>query len=276
VFWCLPPPGKCEWRNLRGFVQHLNVAQGANFHWKRCLDISERNSPQPEVLLGNPEGTQLVIERKSIVWPLDYLKNHQAEHLFSDATMAQLSPHFSESLHVLRVRASSLHGRNKAQIQAIVRDICEQIATRKGRSQDLALEGNRPIPWSFSKPDESEIDADTPDQGIGVFINENSSLPTTFDNVESLLSHKQGALEEILRELEKQFLRVSKKFSGYENCSRLLLVYFYCDTDAMILDQDFLGLIRSAKVPPTIDQVWVAEPIWVSETEWEEDFTRVR
>ena len=67
MFCCLPPNSKCEWSNLEKFVKQYNDNFGKQYKRSKCLDVSERNTPQPEVLLENVDGSSMVIERKVVV-----------------------------------------------------------------------------------------------------------------------------------------------------------------------------------------------------------------
>jgi len=71
---CLPSSSKCEWQEIRIFVEHLNETTSSNFVHKRCLDIEIRDSKQPEVLCSDRE-RELTIERKTFLWPPEYAVN---------------------------------------------------------------------------------------------------------------------------------------------------------------------------------------------------------
>jgi hypothetical protein len=82
--------GKCEWfeGGLHAFVSHYNRERGTAFSLTECLDIltiGPAAPKQPEVLLTDKlSGRQMVIERKSVVWPLDYIRNEENFHLFAE------------------------------------------------------------------------------------------------------------------------------------------------------------------------------------------------
>ena len=78
-------PGKCEWRGgaLDAFVKHYNEMSGTKYlALIKCLyvvRISGVAPKEPEVLLTDMSAsTQMVIERKSVVWPKSYLYQHRA------------------------------------------------------------------------------------------------------------------------------------------------------------------------------------------------------
>jgi hypothetical protein len=76
-------PGKCEWLGggLDKFVRHYNQQCGTAFSLTKCLDIvniSGITPKAPEVLLTDSgTGKSMVIERKSVVWPDDYIHRHK-------------------------------------------------------------------------------------------------------------------------------------------------------------------------------------------------------
>jgi hypothetical protein len=71
---CLPESGGCERPFTDIFIEHLNRAEGASFVHRACLDVAHRDVPQPEALCEDADQElQLVIERKSISWPIDSL-----------------------------------------------------------------------------------------------------------------------------------------------------------------------------------------------------------
>lgn len=81
---------KCEWRGgLEEFVSHYNRENGTNDARAECLDILRtggRTARKPEVLVTDASTSkQMVVERKSVVWPESYLLRHQNEHDFGSA-----------------------------------------------------------------------------------------------------------------------------------------------------------------------------------------------
>jgi hypothetical protein len=88
---CLPQSGGCEKPFTVAFVAHLNSTENASFNHRACLDVEERTTPQPEALYeDNITNRSLVIERKSVVWPLDYIRRHRNDHVVSDVIMREL------------------------------------------------------------------------------------------------------------------------------------------------------------------------------------------
>ena len=82
---CLPESGGCERQRTDPFVDHLNWLEGTNYVHKACLDVIDRNNPQPEALyVDEDSGASLVIERKNLVWPPEYAVGHKNDHFLVD------------------------------------------------------------------------------------------------------------------------------------------------------------------------------------------------
>ena len=70
---CIPQSGGCERPFTEAFVEHLNQTGGSRYVHRACLDRIDSKNPQPEAMYVDSERKlQLVIERKSISWPIDY------------------------------------------------------------------------------------------------------------------------------------------------------------------------------------------------------------
>ncbi|MFP4029618.1 MAG: hypothetical protein ACLFWL_17705 [Candidatus Brocadiia bacterium] len=71
---------RCEWRFIRKFVELYNEEKETAYRREVCLDVRNADRKEPEVLLEGSDGGQMVIERKSVVWPCDYIENHVHWH----------------------------------------------------------------------------------------------------------------------------------------------------------------------------------------------------
>src|SRR5579863_4374934 len=106
--------GKCEWREggLHAFVSHYNSERGTAFSLTKCLDIipiGPTTPKQPEVLLTDGlGGKQMVIERKSVVWPPSYVRNEEMFHLFADLIFESANDWYRDGLYKLSVEAEQL------------------------------------------------------------------------------------------------------------------------------------------------------------------------
>ena len=124
IFHCFPYELKCEWRHLSNFVTKFNDIHGKMYARSACLDVENRNGREPELLLESPGEIPIVIERKSIVWPSDYLSDHRNEHHLQECISDLLSDVFNDSLYQLTVHEEFLKGKKNRE----VREIAKQIA----------------------------------------------------------------------------------------------------------------------------------------------------
>ncbi len=85
-------------------MTHLNDAEGTQYIHRECLDVSDRQNPQPEALyLDSERGLQLVIERKSISWPIDYAHRHSNDHFVSEVFAEEMKSVSLDDLYELRL-----------------------------------------------------------------------------------------------------------------------------------------------------------------------------
>lgn len=157
MFRCLPPNGKCEWANLREFVRHFNATHGSTYNLSKCLDVSDSSRSQPEVLLEAEGKVAMVIERKVIVWPPDYLKYHRWEDWFMHLVAERLSSDFGDGLFVVEVPTTAVRG-SKGGIRQYADRIAGQVlANKKLALRPRGIGGRSPIPWRFRPVPDSSV-----------------------------------------------------------------------------------------------------------------------
>ncbi|MGB8128879.1 MAG: hypothetical protein WCG81_03725 [Candidatus Angelobacter sp.] len=95
---CVPESGGCERRFLDPFVGYLNETFGSAYVFRECLDVNDSTKPQPEALYEDPvQKRHLVIERKSISWPVDFPHRHGNDHFVANLFGEELKEHQFES-----------------------------------------------------------------------------------------------------------------------------------------------------------------------------------
>jgi hypothetical protein len=95
------------------------------------------------------------------------------------------------------------------------------------------------------------------------------------DNVD-LLSANLGEMRAALTRLtEDQLKRAAPKFAGYPDAIKVVLLDL-CGENDFLSDEDLRELVGSARCPDGIDQVWVSEREWVSLTDYDTVYRRVR
>lgn len=260
IYHCLQSSSKCEWSDLRGFVDSYNEANGTAYKREICLDVENSSGKEPEVLLEATGEAPIVIERKSVVWPQNFGSDHNNEHhlralIFSRLNSAE-SP-FTDSVYKLVVNENSLKERKQSQVgqfaEDIVRAIKSDLPVAKSRR---GIKCKEPIPWCFRPLLPSERDENTPKSGVSVIVKGDWYFGDESGRISEENKEAKAGYSEALDKVVNQ---AAEKFAGYEHCLRLLLVQFFGSSSNWFMDDDVIELIQSAKLPEPIDQVWVAQ-----------------
>jgi hypothetical protein len=266
---CPPSNTPCEWRALRPFVGQYNRTYGTSYELERCTDVADRASKQPEVLLVDPVQPPMVIERKGIYWPEKYAETHMSEEAFGDSAITVLAGRFPGSPYRLYVNASDMPvGPRRA--ADLGRSVAEQVVNRSDAIADRGgARGTSPIAWAFRRLSNYDAECDYgPPDGIAVEYHVSDGT--------DLLSVNLGEMKVALgRLVEDRLRKATLKFSDYPGAIRVVVLDFYGEND-FLTEEDIRLLVGSARCPDGIDQVWVSEREWVSLTDWEPDFQRVR
>src|SRR6185295_1465472 len=111
---CLPESGGCERAQTDPFVDHLNDIEKSDYQHVACLDVIDRNSPQPEALyIDESTGERLVIERKNIVWPSDYAQRHKQDHLLGERLIEGLKDLTADAPYGVELEPSDFSSPNE-------------------------------------------------------------------------------------------------------------------------------------------------------------------
>lgn len=268
--------GRCEWVDggLREFTQHYNELYGTSYHLEKCLDVEkggvpEPDRPQPEVLLVGSSGEPpMVIERKTVAWSRAYIRRAQHEDEFTDILLEWLNPLFCDYAYALDIWAPDVFGRkaNKPEIQAAARGIAEAVAggIRSSGQHGLSV-GRKQVRWSFRQVNESDLDEDFPRHGVVVTLHGTGS-DLLADESGALVSRHLDAVTRTRHELAKQLSAAARKFYGYDDCIKVVVLEFYGE---YLTDEDVTGLLVEAELPVMVDQVWIAREKWVSGHKWQ-------
>ena len=280
LFWCLPPDSKCEWANLRRFVDDYNSAHGTAYSHTACLDVSERNSRQPEVRLDSPGEPSLVIERKSVAWPSgEYFADHRHEHQLGSLVQNRIhavDDSFSESLFQLTLSALALKGRKKTEMRAAAHQIADHIlSSRDAAKSQRGVAGRQPIPWHFGPA--RFVDEDERPPGAWCLIQVEDGELDFGSSLEEFRRQRKSAREGYTAEFRSCVKAAAGKFADYGDCRRVLVVQFFGSmADARVSDADLIEIVRTAEIPAVIDEVWVAYHDWVSASDYEVAWRHVR
>ncbi len=268
--------GRCEWIDggLRNFTLHYNELHGTSYRLEKCLDVEksggpEPDRPQPEVLLVDSSGEPpLVIERKTVAWPRHYIRRAQQEDELTDILLERLNPLFHDSAYALDVWAPDVFESktNKPEIQATAHGIAEAVA---GGARSSVLHGfsvgHKQVRWSFRRVDENDLDEDFPRCGVVVTLHGVGS-ESLADEPEALVSRHLEMVTRTRHELAKQLSAAARKFFGYDDYIKVVVLEFYGE---YLTDEDVGRLLAEAELPVMVDQVWVAREKWVSSYQWQ-------
>lgn len=267
--------GRCEWVDggLSDFTRRYNELYGTSYHLEKCLDVEksggpEPDRPQPEVLLVGASGEPpMVIERKTVAWARHYIRRAQHEDELTDILLEQLSPLFNDGAYALDIWAPDVFGKktSKLEVQSVARNIAEAVAGGAGNSAQQGPSGTLSrVRWSFRQVDESDLDEDFPRRGVVITLH-GAGSDSLADGPESLIGRYNDALARTRRELAKQLSAAARKFYGYDDCIRVVVLEFYGED---VADEDVDQLLVEAELPALIDQVWVTREQWINGYEW--------
>lgn len=268
---------KCEWQdgNLCNFVKQFNEDRRTTYALKECLDVaacgtSSARDKQPEVLVTGSQGEQpMVIERKQVVSE-SYAKHHANQHLIYETIPKVLLPHLNGDLYALEIDDCDLRDKPKRKVQAEAEEIADHVLARRGLVvQGHAIAGNKPFLWQFGRVHPIDRDESMPDTGIGVNIKTRDVLSR------SRLSLIAQTRAEYMELADLRLAEAAPKFETYLDHRKVVVLEFYCDW--WLLDEDDARQIMSeVRLPPLIDEVWTTIPEWVSESDYEVAYERVR
>jgi hypothetical protein len=281
MFSCFNPDKrvgpKCEWQggNLRNFVEQLNQNRGTTYALKECLDVAACGSfssgdKQPEVLVTGSQSEQpMVIERKRVVSEA-YAKHHANHHLIYETIPELLLPQINGDLYALEIDECDLRDKPKRKVQAEAEEIADLVLARRGLVvQGQAIAGNKPFPWQFGRVHPIDRDESMPDTGIGVQI----KVRDLFNR--SWLSLIEQTRAEYRRLVDRRLAEASPKFEYYVVHRKVVVLEFYGDW-RLLDEDDARQIVSEATLPPIIDEVWITIPEWVSESDYEIAYERVR
>jgi hypothetical protein len=261
---CLPESGGCERHRTDPFVAYLNKLEGAEFIHQACLDVLYRSSPQPEALYSDcSTGAEIVIERKTVVWPQDYAVHHQNDHLIADSLSEKLrdlahgqplTVHLDQAPRMRRTELSSFAHEVAESIRASMTSILE------GNVIGSNLDGGR---WSCCLDPEQRAAADEPATGLII----RWTYPDETPNTEQLPA-------ELVDKVRGVFASTVIKFRNYAHARGILLL----DPHGSIRytgEWWWSGVFAVAPVPSSIADVWLAQYNWVTEHEQGWIFERI-
>jgi hypothetical protein len=254
---CLPESGGCERRQTDPFVDHLNEIEKTNYDHVACLDRIHRNSPQPEALyIDAAAGTQLVIERKNIVWPPDYARRHKQDHILAERLIGGLKNLTANGPYAIELEQSDFNSPEElAEFADVIIQGVHELFTAVERGEAIgSLVGP---PWRFFRehPGERAFDWDAPDSGLRITWN----LP------DSLMSSAQIS-PDLINTVSRLFSSCVDKFHGYLEARRILMIEPHGEI-RYNPDSWWADLFAVVKPAADISEIWSGSYDWLDDTQ---------
>ena len=228
------------------FVSHYNRENRTNYALAECLDILRtggRTEPKPEVLVTDASRSrQMVVERKSVVWPPDYILRHQIEHDFANVIWQQTKDRFQDDCYELTVSAEELGKLDSRSVKQIALEIGSVLV---GNPSSMPIRSLTPVPWHFHRA--NTYDDSGTRKGI-VVIHEDPMMALEDFNRDDAVVGTAAAMERELAE-------ATPKFSGYEAARKVVLLDFYGNE---LCDEDVPLLLERISLPQAIDEIWMS------------------
>jgi len=267
--FCLPDDTQCEWEKLKVFVEIYNSTCNSRYKLAECLDAFKRDRPHPEILVQDEDdGRKIVIEHKIVVWPPDHLQRHKSHHHFMERIGNLLCDQFQDALYVIEVSAKDVE-KSKKEIEGISDAIVRTVIERKKEIKSgSSIRSNAPIPWSFGRLNEDEMDEeDMLNTGVKIIL----SGPWMFSfNADTTVV--EDGVNQILT---KHLTSTSKKFEGYNEHNRIFVTEVF-SKDALADHELIEKVLAQLEVPQNIDEIWVGFPRWISENDHVPCYRRIR
>ena len=279
IFTCLTPGGECEWFHLKDFISAFNAIHGTSYDWSKCIDVYGPDNKQPakapkrpEVMIEAKGETPIVIERKAVVWPATFQRDHSKEHYLPSRITSLLGENFRDSIYQLELYAEDLKGKNLRQVEGFAKQIAQHIDSSSERAKSVqGIRSRQPVRWAFRPLKHFEIDQPSPSIGFQSSVIERGWDSEPRGNMNS----RARTLEGFAERLDREVSRASRKFDEYADCQKLIVVQFFGESES-VLDEDIIDIAKAARLPSQIDQVWLTGREWVSLDEYELVWERVR
>lgn len=260
---CLPSPSKCEWAELKYFVQHYNEDGNASFQHECCLDLSGGPSA-PEVLCRDNAQTTMVIERKTLVWPRNYVQAHKAWHVVADEISRLLNPCMQNSAFALTLPEPESF--SDMALTGLAKEVSREAAEHIPRlQQGESVHLNSLAGTTFWREFAGSRDYDEPSTGL-IFRNTESPHANLSDPAQTPMDFDQV--------LVKFFDDCHKKFQDYSSSRKILVLNLVSVALYEQLDAIWWKAYLSKNAPcQTVDEIWVSFNFGEAEQDW--TFTKV-
>ena len=205
----------------------------------------------------------MVVERKIIPLPLDYVREHQLWHQFNDRLMNQIIDNFSDNLYEFRIQDIHLPKKKKNaikladEIAAIILEYESKIKEENGEFSG-GIYCDDLISWKFETI--STIDKENYLQDSGIISKLGLSRIHYTDN------DKENELLILTEYISQLVNKAILKFKKYNNCFRVLIIEPYSCHLKYPVDIIF-DAVDSLEVNNCLDQIWIARRYEINDYE---------
>lgn len=244
---CLPNSSKCEWSEIKEFVAHYNKSTDSKYSHKCCLDVEIRDSEQPEVLCVEDD-SELVIERKNFMWPINYAQVHNSEHRLFNAISEAVVIDRKEPFELFVPVLTEFDSRIINDEATIIANKITEYSKTLARGQKIRFEhdfGEFRL-WHQHPCDRENGD---PATGMSYLTNEISideiKIPSKIPDL--LVENTQKLLES-----------TNRKFNTY-SAAHKILIFNFVNSNLTNLDTHWWSsLFSTVGVPSAIDEIWTS------------------
>jgi len=246
---CLPESGGCERPFTDAFVDFLNRNRGTHYVHRACLDRDSR-VPRPEALYVDAQtNLNLVIERKSISWPIDYPYRHSNDHFVFDVLSQALKGLKLNDLY--EVRFPMLIRGKREELRPFVLVAADAIRanwTKVASGAALKQQVSADWWWGFRRVPEPEREDNSPPTGLQVtWVGRSMGLDHYLDPAK--------LPDDLALALRKIYSACVAKFAAYADAKRVLVLDPHGDLRHQPID--WWKELWSALPPATeIEEIW--------------------
>jgi hypothetical protein len=197
------------------------------------------------------DGSERVVERKSLVWPLDYAEMHKAEHVFMTMLSEEVASATRHSPYVFALSRTPTNDQRRLSenARAISREIRRALPTlNPGEGISGTEQGLR---WSFWREHPSDRDDFEPSTGLSI----RTGVPDE-------LSPLDPIPPELEQEVERHLKSCGRKFADYGHARQVVLVEHFGGAMLLgaVLWSRIAGTTKSNIGRPEIWRAW-PEPL---------------
>jgi hypothetical protein len=252
---CLPASGGCERLRTDPFVEHLNRLENTNYRHEACLDILFRNTPQPEALyVDKAAARRLVIERKTVVSPRDYVLRHKNDHFVAERIIEGLRDLTSKGAYSIELEPTIVG--KPCELEEFSDQVISVVRAGFVKVQNGEVIGSQQLGRSWAiyreRPGERAFDG-SPENGLRITWN----MPDP-------LASGSKIPPDILESLSELFSACDDKFQDYLKDRRIVVIDPHGDI-RYNPDCWWGEVFEALPPPPSISEIWSGTYDWLDE-----------